>query len=319
MRSGGSEGPGRYRPAVASLDIRQLECFIAVAEERHFGRAAVRLHMTQPPLTRRMNRLERDIGVRLFRRTAVGVELTEPGAVLLDRAYRMVRLSEHAVERTRLADAGQVGQLVVGYFGSTIFDAVPRLLRGFLHVHPEVTVRLERAAKNVQAEAVLDGRMHVGFSRLYREEPGLRVRRIDREPLFVAVPATHALLRQGEVRVADLRDTDLVLFPAAPRPSFADEISQLCRHAGFAVRATREAEDVVTALAYVAASGLCSVVPRSATSIALAGVAFVPLADAPAQDLSCLHRAGDPAPLLGAFLRYLDSWPGAAPDGPVDT
>lgn len=298
---------------MAPLDIRQLECFIAVAEELHVGRAAARLHMTQPPLTRRINRLERDLGVRLFRRTPAGVELTEPGAVLLDRAYRIVSLSEHAVERTRLADSGQVGQLVVGYFGSTIFDAVPRLLRGFLQSHPEVTLRLERAAKNVQADAVLDGRMHVGFSRLHREEPGLRVRRIDSEPLFVAVPAAHPVLRQGEVRVADLRDEDMVLFPAAPRPSFADEVSQLCKQAGFAVRVAREAEDVVTALAYVAASGLSAVVPRSATTIGLPGVAFVPLTDAPPQDLSCLHRDGEAGPLLRAFLAYLDRWPGTGP------
>jgi DNA-binding transcriptional LysR family regulator len=238
--------------------------------------------------------------------------LTEPGTVLLDRAYQIVRLAEHAVERTRLADTGQVGELVVGYFGSTIFDSVPRLLRGFLQSHPDVTLRLERAAKNVQADALLDGRMHVGFSRLYREEPGLRARRIDSEPLYVAVPTSHSLLHQGEVRVDDLRDEEMVLFPAAPRPSFADEISQMCKQSGFAVRVVREAEDAVTALAYVAASGLCAVVPRSATHIRLPGVAFVPLADAPMQDLSCLHRAGDGPPLLREFLRYLDSWPGNA-------
>jgi DNA-binding transcriptional LysR family regulator len=296
---------------VASLDIRQLECFIAVAEELHVGRAAARLHMSQPPLTRRINRLERDLGVRLFHRTAAGMRLTEPGAILLERAHRIVRLTEHAVERTRLADTGQVGELVIGYFGSTIFDAVPRLLRGFLQSHPQVTLRLERAAKNVQADALLDGRMHVGFSRLYREEPGLRVRWIDSEPLYVAVPASHPLLQQGEIRVDDLRDEEMVLFPAAPRPSFADEISQMCKQAGFAVRVAREAEDAVTALAYVSTSGLCAVVPRSATRMRLPGVAFVPLAGAPTQDLSCLHRAGECPPVLQAFLSYLDTWPGA--------
>ncbi|WP_175541284.1 LysR family transcriptional regulator [Streptomyces aidingensis] len=295
-----------------AVDIRQLECFIAVAEEGHVGRAALRLHMTQPPLTRRINRLEREVGVRLFRRTPAGMELTEPGAVFLDRAYRIVRLSEDAVERTRLAEAGQVGQLVVGYFGSTIFEAVPRLLRGFLQAHPEITLTLERAPKDVQADAVRDGRMHAGFSRSYRDEPGLKVRCIQREPLFAAVPAGHPLLAQGEVRVADLRDERMVLFPAAPRPSFADEVSQLCKQAGFAVRAVREAEDAVTALAYVAAGGLCTVVPRSATTIALPGLRYLPLADGPLLELSCLHRAGEPSPMLRAFLRHLDSWSAAA-------
>lgn len=296
---------------VTSLDIRQLECFVAVAEEGHVGRAAARLYMTQPPLTRRITRLEREIGVRLFRRTTAGMELTAAGAVLLDRTRRIVRLTAHAVERTRLADAGRVGTLVVGYFGSTVFDAVPRLLRGFLTQHPDVTLALERADKNDQAEALRDGRMHVGFGRLYREEPGLQVRRIERESLHVAVPTTHALRGQDGVRAADLRDEELVLFPASPRPSFADEISQLCTDVGFTPRVTREAEDILAALAYVATNGGCSVVPRSAVNIALPGVAFLPLADGPLQDLSCMYRSGEPTPVLAAFLRYLDTLPGA--------
>lgn len=294
---------------VTTLDIRQLECFIVVAEEGHVGRAALRLHMTQPPLTRRITRLEQEVGVQLFHRTPVGMELTEPGAVLLDRAYRIVRLSEHAVERTRLAEAGQIGQLVVGHFGSTIFDAVPRLLRGFAQAHPQVTFVLERAPKNVQADAIRDGRMHLGFSRRYRDEPGLVSRQVTTEPLFVATPSTHPLLQQGEIRLSDLRDENLVLFPAAPRPSFADDVSQMCKQAGFTVRAAREAEDAVTALAYVAAGGLSAIVPRSATTIAMPGLAYVPLADGPQLELSCLYRAAEPAPALRAFLRFLDTWP----------
>jgi len=293
---------------VTTLDLRQLECFIVVAEERHIGRAAARLHMTQPPLTRRMNRLERDVGVRLLTRTPTGVELTEPGRVLLERAQRLVRLSEHAIERTRLAGDGRVGQLVVGYFGSTILDTVPRLLHGFLQQHPSVGLMLERAAKNVQAEAVLDGRMHVGFSRGFREEPGLLVRTVLSEPLYLAAPRAHPLLQRAELHVADLRAQPLVLFPSAPRPSFADEISEMCRTAGFVVDAAREAEDAVTALAYVAAAGLCAVVPRSATVMGLPDVGYAPLADAPQQALSCLYRAGDPSPVLRRFLSHLDRW-----------
>ncbi len=291
---------------MAPIEIRQLECFIAVAEERHIGRAAARLHMTQPPLTRRIGRLEHDLDVVLFRRTPTGMELTAAGSVLLDRAHRIVRLSEHAVERTRLADAGRVGNLVVGYFGSTIFEPVPRLLRGFLLTHPEITPTLERLPKNEQADAIRDGRMHIGFSRLYRDEPGLLVRRIEDEPLFLATPSGNPLASHGEVRIADLRDEPLVLFPSAPRPSFADEISQIGRQAGFAVRVVREAEDAVTALAYVAAAGLSAVVPRSATTIALPGVAYLPVVDGPRQELSCLYRAGEPAPVLRAFLTHLD-------------
>lgn len=296
---------GASLDGVLPVDLRQLECFIVVAEERHVGRAAARLHMTQPPLTRRISRLERAVGAHLFLRTTSGVELTEAGAVLLERAYRIVQLTQHAVDRARLADAGQAGSLVVGYFGSPVFDTVPRLLRGFLETRPAVSLVLERAPKNVQADAIRDGRMHLGFSRQYPMEAGLAVQHIAGEPLFVALPAGHALLDKGEVEIADLREEELVLFPAAPRPSFADEVSQLCAREGFPVRATREAEDVVTALAYVAAGGLCTVVPGSATKIALPGVGFVPLADAPPETLSCLFRADNVPPLVEAFLEHV--------------
>jgi DNA-binding transcriptional LysR family regulator len=289
------------------MDTRQLECFVAVAEELHLGRAAARLHMTQPPLTRRITRLEKDIGVLLFKRSRRGMELTEPGRILLTRAYQILSLTEHAVERAQRGAAGQVGNLVVGYSGSTIFDAVPRILHGFITARPEVELTLERAAKNAQADAIRAGRMHVGFSRLYREEPGLEVRIIRREPLFVAAPAKHPLAGSSQLHVADLRDAQLVLFPAAPRPSFADEISQLCRSAGFVVHAVREAEDAITAVAFVAASGYCTVVPRSVTRFVLPGIKFVPLTDAPEQEMSCIYRSGTPEPLLAAFLRHLDS------------
>ncbi|MGI5144065.1 MULTISPECIES: LysR family transcriptional regulator [unclassified Streptomyces] len=292
---------------VLPIDLRQFECFIAVAEEGNISRAAARLHMTQPPLTRRIVRLERNIGARLFIRTASGVELTEAGAVLLDRAYRIVQLTEHAIDRARLADAGQAGSLVVGYFGSPMFDAVPRLLRGFLETRPAVSLHLERAAKNVQADAIRDGRMHLGFSRRYPSEPGLCVRHVASEPLYLALPEAHPLLEAGEAELGDLQEQQLVLFPAAPRPSFADEVGQLCAQAGFSPHVAREAEDVVTALGYVATSGFCAVVPRSATGIALPGVGFVPLAGVPPVRLSCLYRADNVPSLVEAFLDHVSA------------
>jgi DNA-binding transcriptional LysR family regulator len=288
------------------VDVRQLECFIAVAEERHIGRAAARLHMTQPPLTRRISRLEREIGAQLFVRTLTGVELTGAGLVLLERAYRIVELAKHAVERTRLADAGKAGALAVGYFGSMIFDLVPRLLRQFLDSRPHVDLVIERATKDMQAEAIRDGRMHLGFSRQYPAEPDLAIRHIVAEPLFAAIPDDHPLLEKDEVRLADIHAEPLVLFPSAPRPSFADEVTQLMIRIGGPSRIEAEASDVVTALAYVATGRLVAVVPRSATNVALPGVAYVPLVDAPPETLSCIYRATETPTLVRAFLDHLD-------------
>jgi DNA-binding transcriptional LysR family regulator len=298
------------------VDVRQLECFIAVAEERHIGRAAARLHMTQPPLTRRISRLEREIGARLFNRTLAGVELTGAGMVLLERAYRIVELSRNAVERTRLADAGKAGALSVGYFGSMIYDLVPRLLRQFLEPRPHVTVVIERVTKDMQAEAIRDGRMHLGFSRQYRQEPELGVRHITAEPLFAAVPDDHPLLERAEVRLADLQSESLVRFPSAPRPSFADEVARMLMRTGSPSRVGAEASDVVTALTYVSVARLFAVVPRSATNVALPGVAYVPLADAPPETLSCIYRASETPTLVRAFLDFLDHLDLPGPERP---
>lgn len=266
------------------------------------GRAAARLHMTQPPLTRRISRLERDLGVRLFDRGPGGMSLTEPGLILLERAYRIVRMTEHAVERTRRADAGEVGRLIVGYFGSTIYSVVPSLLRRFLDEHPDVDLTLERATKEAQAVAIRDGRMTVGFGRYYREESGLAIVPLQTEALMLAVPDSFETPSAHDCLVADLRDMDMVLFPSASRPSFADEVEQVCRMAGVAPRFVREAEDVVAALAYVAAGQVVTVVPQSAANVRMPGVRFLTLKDAPGQRVSCIHRTGDESPVLRRFL-----------------
>lgn len=284
--------------------MRQLECFIAVAEERHFGRAATRLHMTQPPLTRRIARLEREIGVLLFLRTPAGVELTDAGLVLLERAHRIVKLAGNAVERTRLAGTGKAGTLSVGYFGSTILDLIPRLLRQFLEDRPHVRLVIERATKDVQADAIRDGRMHLGFNRQCVAEPGLAVREIATEPLYAAVPDSHSLLGGAPVRLADLCAEPLVLFPSAPRPSFADEVTHLLMQTGEPFRIEAEAGDVLAALTYVSAARMCSIVPRAASNVAMPGVTFVPIADAPPESLSCLYRADGTPALVRAFLDF---------------
>lgn len=298
------------------VDVRQLECFIAVAEERHVGRAAARLHMTQPPLTRRISRLEREIGAQLFVRTLTGVELTGAGLVLLERAYRIVALTKNAVERTRLADAGEAGALAVGYFGSMIYDLVPRLLRQFLDSRPQVTIVIERAPKDTQADAIRDGRMHIGFSREYHSEPDLAVRHIIAEPLFAAVPDDHPLLAQADVHLADIQSEPLVLFPSAPRPSFADAVTRLLTRTGAPARIGAEAADVVTALTYVSVARLFAIVPKSATNVALPGVAYVPIVDAPPETLSCIYRATETPTLVRAFLNFLDHLDLVALDDP---
>jgi DNA-binding transcriptional LysR family regulator len=288
------------------LDVRQLECFIAVAEERHVGRAATRLHMTQPPLTRRITRLERELGATLFRRTPTGVEPTAAGEVLLERAYRILQLAEHAVERTKLAGVGLGGSFVVGYTGPTVLDVVPTLLHEFLDDHAGVSLTLEAASKDGQIEAIRDGRMHVGFGARYPGEPDIVTREVLRDPLMVALPREHRLRSYEQIEIDELRHENLALFPAAPRPSFADEVIGLFAAAGHVIRPARIVEHLVDALAYVSTTGLCAVVPRSASRISMPGVTYVPVAGDAALSLDCIYRADESPVLVGEFLRHLE-------------
>jgi len=289
----------------AAVDSRQLECFIAVAEELNINRAAVRLHMTQPPLTRRIQRLEHDVGVELFRRTPAGMDLTEAGQILLERAYRIVTLSARAVERTRQASIGEVGHLSVGYYDSAILDAIPAILSEFRRQYPDIKVSFELVPSRAQVDYLRDKLLHVGFGRDYPRRQGVVCRTVAVEDLYVAVREPSPLASGRPVTVADLRDRPLVVYPAS-RPGFADDVIRMCRGAGFSPVIAVEADDVVACLAYVAIGEAVAVVPSSATNTRPHGVVFAPLAGAPPATLECISLAANAAPALALFTRFLD-------------
>ena len=289
---------------VAADDPRQLECFIAVAEELNINRAAIRLNMTQPPLTRRIQRLEHDVGAELFRRTPGGMELTEAGRVLLDRAYRIVTLTAHAVERARKASAGEIGHLKVGYYDSAILDGIPAILSEFRGLHPEVTVSFELVPGRAQADYLRDHLLHVGFGRDYAPNSDIVCRTVALEELYVAAREPAGFPPGRPAVVADLRGRSLVVYPAT-RPGFADDVIRMCRDAGFSPVIAVEADDVVACLAYVAVTEAIAVVPSSATKTGPHGVTFTPLADAPPAKLDCIWLAANPSPALVLLTRFL--------------
>jgi LysR family transcriptional regulator, benzoate and cis,cis-muconate-responsive activator of ben and cat genes len=262
--------------------------------------------MSQPPLTRRIQRLERDVGVDLFRRIAGGMELTEAGIVFLERAYRIVALSTRAVERARLASHGEVGHLSVAYYNSAILDGIPALMRGFLEQHPAVTIGFELVVKHNQIDYLRDKVLHLGFGRHYPDEPGIDCRAVLYEPLYVAMHRSRAMDWPSPASVAELRNQPLIVYPAT-RPEFADEVIDMCLRAGFSPRVAIEAEDEVSCLAYLALGTAIAVVPESATKTRPDGVTFIPLRDAPPAPLYCVYLRSNTAPTLRLFVDYLDA------------
>lgn len=303
----GEETPASgFEPSLTALDPRQLECFIAVAEELSLKRAALRLYMTQPPLTRRIHRLEKDVGAELFRRTANGMELTDAGAELLTRARRIVELSRHAVESVALAKAGELGPLKVGYNDPAVVAGVPELLGEFLGQHPRLDVRFYLVPKQAQIDYLRDRSLHVAFGRGdFVDAPGIVARTVIAEDLYVAYRSDIYTIEVADLVPSDLKGLPLVVYPGQ-RGGFVDELFRRCRDAGFAPTVAAEAEDVVATLAYVALGSAIGVVPESATSVHARGVTFKRLREMNPAEVICMYLAEDRSPTLELFVSFLD-------------
>ncbi|MDZ7856823.1 LysR substrate-binding domain-containing protein [Sphaerotilus sp.] len=286
------------------MDLRQMRYFLAVAEERHLGRAAERLHMAQPPLTRQIHALEAELGAPLFTRTPKGMELTEAGQTLLDEVPNLLALAQRARERTRAAGRGETGRLDVGLFGSGVLDVIPRLLARFHAERPDVKIVLHTMTKAEQLDALRERRISVGFNRLVPPEPDLVIETVLREQMRVALPEGHPLCAQAAVRLPDLQGEPMILYPNLPLPGLAQQVMQAFAQEGTPLQIEQEVEDVLTAIALVAGGFGACVTTASSESLRLPGVVYRPLDCAFLRDieLSCIHRRGDVSPVLGAFL-----------------
>lgn len=286
------------------MDLKQMRYFLAVAEERNFTRAAERLHMAQPPLTRQMQALEEDIGAPLFVRTSKGVGLTEAGQALLAEVPNLLALAQRAKERAVLASEGQSGRLDVGIFGSAVLDLIPRILARFHADRPEVKIVLHNLTKHEQIAALRERRISVGFNRLVPPEDDLVIEEVLRESMVVALPARDALAKQAEVSIADLSDCPLILYPRLPIAGLAQQVMQAFHREKAVLRIEQEVEDVLTAVALVAGGFGACVTTASTASLRLPGVVYRPLVSKHLREieLSCLYRSSDESPVLAAFV-----------------
>lgn len=286
------------------MDLRQMRYFLALAEERNFTRAAGRLHMAQPPLTRQIQALEEELGASLFLRSNKGVTLTEAGQALLEEVPNLLALAQRAKERTLLASEGHTGQLDVGIFGSGVLDVIPRILGRFHSARPEVKIVLHQLTKTEQIDALRERRISVGFNRLIPPEEDLSVMTVLRETMMIALPAKHALCKKQEITIRDLSNQPLILYPRLPVAGLAQQVMQAFVRDQAVLRVEQEVEDVLTAIALVAGGfGVC-VTTASSASLRLPGVVYRPLISKHLREieLSCLYRQSDESPLLAAFI-----------------
>lgn len=286
------------------MDLRHLKYFVTLAEELNFHRAAERLHISQPPLSRQIRQLEEELGTPLFSRGARGVELTQAGHTLREEAQRIIGMVAIACERTGKAGRGQIGRLDVGIFGSAILYHIPRLLMQFRNRYPEVEIALHQLPRAEQIVGLRERRLTVGISRRVPEEPDIVVETMFQEPLVIALNRAHPLARRKAIRIAEIVHEPLILYPSKIRPGLVEDVMVLMDREGARPRIVQEVTDVVTAIALVASGfGVC-VTPKAASSLRLPGVIYRPIKAAPPPciELSCLYRRGDASPILAAFL-----------------
>ncbi|MEO3763460.1 LysR family transcriptional regulator [Streptomyces sp. B8F3] len=288
------------------VDLRQMRYFIAVAEELHFGRAAARLHMAQPPLSRQIRLLEGAVGARLLDRSRRSVALTAAGRVFLAEARATVRQADRAVELTRRAARGETGQLAVAFIDAAIYSVIPPVVRRFSQVRPGVELSVTELRIPDQIREVAEGRLHAGFVHPPVSDPRLAVETVFTEELAVALPGGHPLAGRSRVDLAELAGTPLVQFPREINPPLFDDIVALCRAAGYTPPSLREASPKQTVIGLVAAGLGASLLPASLENLRRDGVVYRPLAGPGLTvDTSVIWRRTDRDPVLHAFLRVV--------------
>jgi DNA-binding transcriptional LysR family regulator len=289
------------------IDLRRLRYFIAVAEELHFGRAARRLNISQPPLSVQIRTLEQEIGTSLLMRSQRRVSLTEPGRVLLDEARRLIGQAEAALVRTRRAARGEFGQLAIGFVSTVDYSILPPLVQRFRAAHPDVALTLRELTVDRQQALLLGGELDLGLSIAPPHAGDLVVRPVLREPLIVALPATHRLARRrGRIRTRDLAGDGFILFPRALAPGLYDLAIAVCQRAGFAPRLAQEAIQMQTILGLVAAGLGVALVPACMAKLGRPDVRYRHLDPAGAMvGTAAVWRADNASPALVALLEEL--------------
>jgi len=261
------------------MDIRQLRYFQAVAQEMNVTRAAEKLHMAQPPLSRQIRALEDELGVLLFERTGRSLRLTEAGRFLLEHSLQLTARFQEIAEATRRI--GQQGRrwFGVGFVPSTLYGFVPELIRRLRGADRRVEVGLSELTTLQQMEALKAGRIDIGFGRILFDDPDIERKVLMAEPLVAVVAHSHPLARRARpgVRAAELAAQPFILYPARPRPSYADHVLGLFRAAGHGLDVIQEANELQTAIGLVAAGLGVTVVPASVQRLQREDIAYLPL------------------------------------------
>lgn len=303
------------------VKMRHLRYFVVLAEELHFSRAAKRLHISQPGLSQQIQTLELAMGVPLLDRSRRRVRLTPAGEALYEEGRRALSEVDRAIDFARKIGHGVVGRLQVGAISSAVYGVMPPLLREYRARFPNVDLVFREMTTPVQVNAMRNGEVDIGFMRLPYDTGNWATRTVREEELAVLFPQGHPLAESPQVTLTALRDEPLIVWPAFPRPSWADYVIGLCRQAGFEPRVVQEANESLTLISFVASGIGVAIVPEGLKLLLRSDVVYRPVAPpAPKLRLAAVYpRVNTPGPVK-ALLELLDQqWPLAEPPSSAES
>ena len=285
------------------MELRHLRYFVAVAEELHFGRAARRLNLSQPPLSQQIRDLERELRVELFTRSARRVELTHAGKVFLERARNVLSNAGEAAESARRAARGEVGRIAIGFIDAATFRLLPRILRQFRRRMPGVELVLRELSGTAQQAALGHSEIDVGFLRPPIAEEAFDVRVLVREPLVAAIPARHAMARREVIQLEDLAAEPFVMYTPGRSPLYA-QVLNACSNAGFVPNVVQHSMHIMTLIGLVRGGLGILIVPESARAVRMDGIRYCRLRySGHLAETAIVSRRGDTSPITRVFLQ----------------
>ena len=288
------------------MDLRHLTYFLVLAEELHFGRAAERLHISQPPLSRMIQLIENDLGVLLFERTKRSVKLTSAGIELMQDAKQMVLQMQTVKKRLSIFSKGETGTLKIGYVGAVMHTELPMLLSSFARSFPHITLQFEEQTNNNLVHGLNNGTLDIAFVRTWLHTGNLRETVILNEPFVVVLPFKHRLATKRRVSAKDLKDEDFITFTRDCGPTIFDSFLALCSNAGFTPNILHHASQLNAVLRLVESGFGVSLLPKSTEVGVRLKLKFIPLLNAKETiPLIMLSRKENLSPALSHLQHHL--------------
>jgi DNA-binding transcriptional LysR family regulator len=284
------------------IELRHLRYFVAVAEELHFGRAALRLHLAQPPLSQQIRKLEEILGYPLFLRTSRAVKLTSAGEVFRERAKRTLRNVQEDMEEARSVGRGEEGFLRVGFIGSAMLTPLPAMLGRYRRLYPKVNLQLHESYTSAVVQKLLKGELDAGFLRDSGQVSGLEIEPLFSEPFIAVVPKKHPLAKHKTISAKELRDEPFVFFsPSAGTLAYEKPVS-ICEEYGFRPQVVQEAPQWLTIMRLIGAGLGVTIAPACVKQIAAPNIVCLSLRRATVEsDIELAYRTSEDRPIVEAI------------------